>query len=128
MRSFFRTLLSLSVVHWLTSIGVVLTTASAVVFIIFVFQQFQNPYIGIIVFLIIPALFVLGLIFMPVGVILASRHHGGYRKLVAQLPPSGPQLARLGWAVAFATLANVTILTAAAYHGVAVMDSREFCG
>ena len=128
MRSFFRTLLSLSVVHWLTSIGVVLTTASAVVFIIFVFQQFENPYVGIIVFLIIPTFFVLGLILIPAGVILASRRVGGYRQLIAQLPPSGPQVARLGWVIAFATLANVSILAAAAYHGVAVMDSREFCG
>lgn len=128
MRSFFRTVLSLSVVHWLTSIGVVLTTASAGVFLLLVFQQFDNPYIGIIVFLIIPALFVLGLLLMPLGLILAARRHGGYRKLVEGVLPAGPQLARLGWGIAFATLANAAILTAAAYHGVAVMDSKEFCG
>ncbi|HLH29576.1 MAG TPA: NapC/NirT family cytochrome c, partial [Terriglobia bacterium] len=72
--------------------------------------------------------FVLGLILMPLGVYLAARRLGGYRHLVAQLRPAGPQLARLGWAIAFATLANAGILTAAAYHGVAVMDSKEFCG
>src|SRR6478752_1796253 len=114
MRSFFRTLLSLSVVHWLTSIGVVLTTASAAVFLMLVFQHFDNPYVGIIVFLIIPALFVLGLILMPIGLALASRRLGGYRRLLAQLPPAGPQIARLGWAIAFATLANAGILMAAA--------------
>ena len=92
-----------------------------------VFQQFDNPYIGIIVFLIIPAIFVLGLLLMPLGMAVAARRHGGYRKLIA-LPREGPQLARLGWAIAFATLANAGILTAAAYHGVAVMDSKQFCG
>src|SRR5215472_13148684 len=127
MRSLFRTVLSLSVVHWLTSVGVVLTTASAGVFLLLVFQQFDNPYIGIIVFLIIPAIFVLGLLLMPMGLAVAARRHGGYRKLIA-LPHEGPQLARLGWAIAFATLANAGILTAAAYHGVAVMDSKQFCG
>ena len=127
MRSFFRIVLSLSVVHWLTSVGVVLTTASAGVFLLLVFQQFDNPYIGIIVFLIIPAIFVLGLLLMPLGMAVAARRHGGYRKLIA-LPHEGPQLARLGWAIAFATLANAGILTAAAYHGVAVMDSKQFCG
>jgi hypothetical protein len=128
MSSFIRTLLSLSIVHWLTSVGVVLTTASAAVFLAFVFQRFENPYIGIIVFLIIPAVFVLGLILMPIGVMLAARRAGGFRQLVQQVPPTGPQLARLGWAIGFATLANAGILTAAAYHGVAVMDSTQFCG
>ncbi len=127
MRSFFRIVLSLSIVHWLTSVGVVLTTASAGVFLLLVFQQFDNPYIGIIVFLIIPAIFVLGLFLMPLGLAVAARRHGGYRKLIA-LPREGLQLARLGWAIAFATLANAGILTAAAYHGVAVMDSKQFCG
>src|SRR5581483_9304455 len=69
MKSFLRTVLSLSVVHWLTSVGVVLTTGSAAVFLILLFQQFENPYVGIIVFLIIPAIFVLGLILMPIGLI-----------------------------------------------------------
>ena len=128
MRSFFRTLLSLSVVHWVTGVGVVLTTASAAVFLAFVFQRFDNPYIGIIIFLIIPAFFTLGLILMPLGVVLAARRAGGYSQLMAHLPPSGPQLGRLGWAIAFATLANAAILTAAAYHGAAVMDSTQFCG
>jgi hypothetical protein len=128
MRSFFRTLLSLAVVHWLTSIGVVLTTASAAVFLLLVFQQFENPYIGIIVFVVIPSVFVLGLILMPIGLVLAARRSGGFRALFTQVRPSGPQLARLGWAIAFATLANASILTAAAYHGVEVMDSKQFCG
>ncbi len=128
MRSFFRTLLSLSVVHWMTSFGVVLTTASAAVFLLLVFQHFDNPYVGIIVFVVIPAIFVLGLILMPLGLVLASQRPGGYRKLLEQLPHRGPQVARLGWAIAFATLANAAILTSAAYHGVAVMDSTQFCG
>src|SRR5262245_55753787 len=119
MRSFFRMLLSLSVVHWLTSIGVVLTTASAVVFLVLVFQRFDNPYFGIIVFLVIPVFFVLGLVLMPLGLHLAARRLGGYHKVFERMPVEGPRVARLGWAFAFATLANAGILTAAAYHGVA---------
>src|SRR5262245_17881649 len=128
MRGFFRTLLSLSAVHWLTSVGVVLTTASAAVFLILVFQRFNNPYIGIIVFLIVPAVFVLGLILMPVGVTLATRQAGGYARLLTRVPTDTAHVARLGWAFAFATLANAAILMAAAYHGVDVMDSTQFCG
>ena len=80
MKLFVRTLLSVSVVHWLTSIGVVLTTASAAVFLVLVSQRFENPYFGIIVFLVIPSLFVLGLLLMPIGLFLAARRLGGYRR------------------------------------------------
>jgi len=128
MKSFFRTLLSLSVAHWLTSVGVILTTASAVVFLVLVFEQFANPYIGIIVFLILPALFVLGLLLMPAGLFLASRKAGGFRNVLGRAPSDGHRAARLAWAFAFATLANVGIISLAAYKGVGYMDSKEFCG
>jgi hypothetical protein len=72
MKSFFHTVLSLSVVHWLTSIGVVLTTASALVFVGLLFLISENPYFGIVVFLILPALFVLGLLLIPLGILVVS--------------------------------------------------------
>jgi len=99
MKLFVRTLLSVSVVHWLTSIGVVLTTASAAVFLVLVSQRFENPYFGIIVFLVIPSLFVLGLLLMPIGLFLAARRLGGYRYVLARVPVDGPRLTRLGWAL-----------------------------
>src|SRR5207244_4038725 len=81
-------------------------------------QDFSNPYIGIIVFLIIPAIFVLGLILMPVGAFLAARRLGGYRQLLTRVPPDPARMATLGWTFAFATLANAGILMLAAYHGL----------
>lgn len=119
MRSLFRTLLSLSVVHWLTSVGVVLTTASAVVFLPLLFQPSSNPYFGIVVFLVIPALFVLGLLLMPLGFFLAGR---------PRIPIENARMSRLAWAFGFATLANAAIIGLAAYHSVSYMDSKEFCG
>ncbi|PYS34442.1 MAG: hypothetical protein DMG14_29440, partial [Acidobacteria bacterium] len=112
MRSFFRTVLSLSVVHWLTSIGVVLTTASAVVFLVLLFQRVDNPYFGIVVFLVLPGLFVLGLLLMPLGLFLASRRLGGFRRVLEGMAAEAPRATRFAWAFAFATLANVGILTA----------------
>ena len=128
MRSFFRTLLSLSVMHWLTSIGVVLTTASAVAFLVLLFQHINNPYFGIIVFFILPALFVLGLLLMPLRLFVASRRYCGMRNLLQRVPAERARAGRFAWAFAFATLANVGILTVAAYSGVEHMDSAEFCG
>src|SRR5690242_364509 len=97
MRSFLNTLLSLSVVHWLTSVGTVLTTASAAVFLLLFFQRFNNPYIGIILFLIVPALFVLGLILMPVGIAISAKRRGGFSKLRERFPDDRVNVARLGW-------------------------------
>jgi NapC/NirT cytochrome c family, N-terminal region len=128
VKSFLKTLLSLSVVHWMTSIGVVLTTASAVVFVVLLFQRFNNPYFGIVVFMLLPGLFVLGLLLMPLGLFLASRRAGGFRQILDRVPAEGHRAARLAWVFAFATLANVAILSAAAYHSVDYMDSKEFCG
>jgi NapC/NirT cytochrome c family, N-terminal region len=128
MKSFFRTLFSLSVIHWLTSIGVVLTTASAIVFLVLLFQHVNNPYFGIVVLFILPALFLLGLLLMPLGLFLASRRHGGIQLVMQRLPAEHARAKRFAWAFAFATLANVAILTTAAYRGVEHMDSAPFCG
>src|SRR4030095_13028526 len=128
MKSFFRTLLSLSVIHWLTSIGAVLTTASAIAFLILLFQRVDNPYFGIVVLFILPALFLLGLLLSPLGLFLASRRHGGIQLVLQRLPEEHARAKRFAWAFAFATLANVAILTTAAYRGVEHMDSAPFCG
>jgi len=128
MKSFFRTILALSIVHWLTSLGVVLTTASGIVFLGLLFKRVDNPYFGIVVFFILPALFVVGLVLMPAGLLLASRRSGGLRPLLAPVPADTARAARFAWVFAFATLANVSILTLAAYRGVDYMDSKEFCG
>jgi nitrate/TMAO reductase-like tetraheme cytochrome c subunit len=128
MTSFFRTCLTLATIHWLTSLGVVLTTASALMFLILAVQPVANPYFGIIVFVILPALFVLGLLLMPSGVYLASHSHGGLQTFLQTVPADPQRTARLAWALAFATLANVGILALAAHGGVEYMDSKEFCG
>src|SRR5262245_52433774 len=52
-------------------IGMVLTTMSAVLFLIVfladLFGLHSNPYIGIVFFLILPGIFLLGLMFIPLG-------------------------------------------------------------
>jgi hypothetical protein len=57
--------------HPLAIAGAVITTASAAVFIALVIAVFaglfENPYAGLVIFLAIPAIFVLGLLMMPAG-------------------------------------------------------------
>src|ERR1700736_2723959 len=69
--------------------GMVLTTISAasflVVFLADVFGLHTNPYIGIVFFLVLPGLFVIGLLLIPLGA-WAER-----RRRAAGKPPSAVQ-------------------------------------
>lgn len=116
--------------------GMVLTTISAVLFLIVfladLFGLHTNPYIGILFFLVLPAMFLFGLALIPVGA-----WHERRRRLAGKPPSeiSWPQIdlnnpANRQRAVAlFAlTMANVVIVSLAAYRGVEYMDSVAFCG
>jgi nitrate/TMAO reductase-like tetraheme cytochrome c subunit len=116
--------------------GVVLTTSSAMTLFAFWVYDFAlpgppHPYVGILLFLIFPALFVLGLVLIPVGILLRRR------KLLAsgEVPSAYPAI-DLGVPmvrsslifVGVATLLNVLIFSFASYQGVSYMDSTTFCG
>jgi hypothetical protein len=120
----------------LTLAGAVLTTSSAFTLISFwlfdiVAAGTINPYLGLIFYLVLPGVFVAGLVLMPIGVLL--RRH----KLVeaGELPTVYPQIdftkpmlrQAVGW-VGGLTMANVFIFSFAAYRGVEYMDSVKFCG
>src|SRR5918994_2810268 len=57
--------------------GAVLAVVSAVVFLVFFIRDLAgahtNPYFGIVTFLVLPALFVLGLIVIPIGIVRTRR-------------------------------------------------------
>jgi len=118
-------------------IGGAITTASAIVLIAFWVIDFfghggsHNPYLGIIFELILPALFVLGLLLIPIGILLRRRR----LKAAGQVPPVFPQLSfrdpvfRRGIDfVVVATVINFVIVGTASYRGVAYMDTPNFCG
>jgi nitrate/TMAO reductase-like tetraheme cytochrome c subunit len=117
-------------------IGVVLTTSSAVTLIAFWIYDFAlpgppHPYIGILLFLILPSLFVLGLILIPIGLFLYRRKLRATGELPETLPPVGlqmPPVRRTLFFVAFATFLNILIFTFASYKGVSYMDGTTFCG
>lgn len=116
--------------------GVVLTTSSAVTLIGFWIYDFilpgpPHPYIGILIFLLLPGVFLLGLILMPIGILLRRR------KLMAagELPSIYPAIdlktatVRNGLMfVALATVLNLMIFGFASYRGVSYMDTTTFCG
>jgi hypothetical protein len=112
---------------WLASVGAIITTTSAAIFLTFAFQSFANPYYGIIVFLVFPAFFVFGLILIPLGVWRCSKRRGGVKN-IPQLQLTGPPAIRFFALIALLTVANVAIVSASTFAGVKYMDSNQFCG
>jgi nitrate/TMAO reductase-like tetraheme cytochrome c subunit len=117
-------------------IGVVLTTSSAVTLIAFWIYDFilpgpAHPYVGILLFLVLPAFFILGLLLIPIGILLYRRKLRATGELPEIFPPVGLERSKLRSTLLFvaaATVLNILIFTFAAYKGVAYMDSTNFCG
>jgi len=122
--------------HPLSIVGTALTTASAVLFLIVfladLFGLHTNPYIGIVFFLILPGLFLLGLALIPIGAWLERRAQASGRAKSRSGWPrfdfNDPVQRRNALLVLALTLANVVIVALASYRGVEYMDSVQFCG
>ena len=119
----------------LTLVGAVLTTSSAITLVGFwvfdlLFGGNTHPYLGVLLFLLLPGVFVVGLVLMPVGVLWRRRQLVRTRGNPKSSPvgfTSGLIRHTLAW-VSGLTLVNVIILASASYRGVEYMDSAKFCG
>ena len=118
-----------------SQLGVVLTTASAITLLTFYTTEFfgvhPGPYVGIITYLILPAVFVLGLLIIPAGIARKLRRE----RRAGQLPAVYPQIdladARLRETIYFVIVMsglNLALFLTATYRGVHYMDSTQFCG
>ncbi len=118
--------------------GVVLTTSSAIMFLLFLLANLAgvvtNAYVGLISFLALPGLFILGLVLIPVGWYRTRRKTGlSLKELVARRfgeeeleeTPLGAPLIRT---LVVMTSINVAILVMASVAGLHFMDQPEFCG
>src|SRR6202521_2902722 len=120
----------------ITLTGAVIATSAALTTIAFWFYDIflpgpPHPYIGLLVFLILPGIFVFGLLLIPLGIWLRRRSLRGSGSLPGIYPAIDlhlPVVRRtLEW-VAFATMVNLLIIGTASYRGVEYMDSTSFCG
>lgn len=115
--------------------GMVLTTISAVLFLIVFFADLfglhSNPYIGLVFFILLPAVFVLGLLLIPLGAWIERR-----RRLAGKPPTelrwpeldlNNPDHRRAAVGIFALTMANIVIVSLGAYRGVEYMDSVQFC-
>ncbi len=119
-----------------TLIGAILTTSSALTVVGFWALELLSwgpvsPYAGIIFYLILPAVFVLGLALMPLGAMWRRwrlRARGQALAVIPRLSLSDPTLRKAAVLVAAASAVNVVILATASYRGIEHMDSVQFCG
>jgi hypothetical protein len=120
----------------ITLTGAVLTTSGAVTLIAFWVYDFllpgpPHPYIGILIFLILPGIFVLGLLLIPIGILLRRRallRRGELRDVYPEIDLRQPIVRQGFLGLGIATFANVLIFATASYRGVAYMDGTQFCG
>ncbi len=116
--------------------GGAITTASGVTMIAYWLEQMfgrpnDNPYLGIIFFLILPGLFVLGLAIIPVGVYLRRKKLQKAGQVPAEFPKVdfNDRIFRHGVDIVLvATIVNLLVVSVASYRGAAYMDSPQFCG
>jgi hypothetical protein len=92
---------------------------------------FDNPYAGLVVFLAVPALVVLGLLLIPFGMWLEHRrlsaHPGAEREwFVLDFRSAG--MRRRAMLVLALTAVNVMIVLLAGYGSLHYMESPAFCG
>ena len=87
---------------------------------------------GILFFLVLPAIFLVGLALIPLGAWIERRRLAAGKAASAMQWPridlNEPAQRRTAVAVFALTMANVVIVSLAAYRGVEYMDSVAFCG
>jgi nitrate/TMAO reductase-like tetraheme cytochrome c subunit len=91
----------------------------------------DNPYLGIIFFLLLPALFIAGLLLIPVGVLVRRRKLQKAGQIPAEFPKIdlNDRIFRHGLDIVLvATIVNLLVVAMASYRGAAYMDSPQFCG
>ncbi|MGD0902087.1 MAG: NapC/NirT family cytochrome c [Terracidiphilus sp.] len=91
----------------------------------------DNPYLGIIFFLLLPALFIAGLLLIPVGLFARRKKLQKAGQIPAEFPKIdlNDRVFRHGLDIVFvATIVNLLVVAMASYRGSAYMDSPQFCG
>ena len=118
----------------LSLIGVAVATAMAVLFLVLLALelggQLVNPYLGLLLFVAVPAIFLLGLLLVPIGMWSHRRRleRGGPAEDWPVIDLRLPRVRSIIFAVSVITLVNILIFSLAAYGAVHHMESAEFCG
>ena len=116
--------------------GGAITTASGATMIAYWVTELlgrseSNPYLGIIFNLILPGLFILGLILIPIGIYFrhTALQRAGHIPAVYPKVDLNDRIFRHGLDIVLvATIVNLLVVSVASYRGASYMDSPQFCG
>ena len=116
--------------HWVSLLGVALIVTAAISSFLVAPQEIRghgsNPYVGIVLLVVLPALFFLGLALVPLGVYLSKRE---IREGLGQITFNRKAaLRRLAIFLGATTLLNVLLGTQITYRAVKHMETPQFCG
>jgi len=121
--------------HPIAIAGVVIATASGVAFVALAIASmlglFNNPYAGLVVFVVVPAIFVLGLLLIPWGVARQRRAKRLDPNASDDWPVIDLRVRRVrltALVVTALTAVNAVIILLAGYGALHYMESPSFCG
>ncbi|HKE82714.1 MAG TPA: NapC/NirT family cytochrome c [Vicinamibacterales bacterium] len=114
-------------------LGMALATATSLVFLALLLFDLlgylTNPYVGLLIFITVPALFVFSLLLIPIGAWWsARRRRAGFEVTWPVIDLSQPRQRAILASVLALTLVNVLIVSAAGVGTVHYMERTEFCG
>jgi len=117
--------------NWVSLLGVVMVTTGGILWIFLLPAMFrthsQDPYVGILQFMVLPAVFFAGLGLIPLGIWRVKRQ-GRLPEVFPPIDFSNVRFRRLVAFVGAATAANFVIGSTLLYGAVSYMETVSFCG
>jgi len=116
--------------HWLSLLGLALLTTAVISWLFVLPQQIRghvdNPYVGIIFFLVLPLIFFAGLALVPIGIFLAKKRiREGLNQAAFDRKTA---IKRFAWFLGITGALNILIGTQLTYRAVKHMETPQFCG
>ncbi|HTO96810.1 MAG TPA: NapC/NirT family cytochrome c [Myxococcales bacterium] len=131
LKSFLPRLLA----NWITLLGTIIATVSGLAILVLVLVGIAtsraNPYLSLFAIILLPAILLVGLVLIPVGLWVDRRRGrlpGDAMQVAYQTVMSDRSARRRLFFVAFATVANIGIFALAGQRTISYMDSAKFCG
>jgi nitrate/TMAO reductase-like tetraheme cytochrome c subunit len=127
-----RPILVLLTSHWVSMAGTALVTTAGFSWLFVLPIELRghtsNPYIGIVVFLIIPVVFVLGLVLIALGMFLARHRIASAEHDLLVAANRRALIRKVAIFFAVTTAINIVIGTQGTYRAVEHMETPQFCG
>jgi len=119
--------------QWVSALGIALATIAAISFLVILALELggrdTGNYIGIFSYLVLPVIFLAGLVLIPIGLrLLRKREQAGQPAGFPILNFNDPRVRTTALLVLLLTIVNLMILSVATFKGVEVLESNAFCG